>query len=260
MSSIPKRYVMGIMCFLGMFQMYFARLVSSNWIVHKGYINYGLDKKNPEILGIWRIIKNINIAILAMADAPEQNLQSDNMTSMSVEVNDVTCPENENYFSKANSSLSNLSKVFKMIFCHRHQNRCLLSTKTDWSVSAENKEFTMTNVQQMNLIGFYYHGYVPMHIISRQSLQINLDRPLSILLDRPHWAFLDCPLSNERPSTLLQGRPLTRPSTFLILESKLLNVHFHPDNNQFIYSHNAGTRHWTFLSDIWLEFIYVNLV
>ena len=28
MESIPKRYIMGIMCFLGMFQMYFARLVS----------------------------------------------------------------------------------------------------------------------------------------------------------------------------------------------------------------------------------------
>ena len=180
MSSIPKRYVMGIMCFLGMFQMYFARLVSSNSIVHKTRL------KNPEILGIWGIIQNINIAILAMADAPKQNLQSDNMTSMSVEVNDVTCPENENYFSKANSSPSNLSKVFKMIFCHRHRNRCLLSTKTDWSVSAENKEFTMTNVQQMNLIGFYYHGYVPMHIISRQSFQINLKRPLSVLLNRSH--------------------------------------------------------------------------
>ena len=28
------------------------------------------------------------------------------------------------------------------------------------------KEFTMSNIQQMNLIGFYYHGYVPLHIIS----------------------------------------------------------------------------------------------
>ena len=35
------------------------------------------------------------------------------------------------------------------------------------------KEFTMTNVQQLNLIGFYYHGYVSMHIISSQSFQIN---------------------------------------------------------------------------------------
>ena len=24
----------------------------------------------------------------------------------------------------------------------------------------------MTNIEQMNLIGFYYHGYVPLHIIS----------------------------------------------------------------------------------------------
>ena len=32
----------------------------------------------------------------------------------------------------------------------------------------------MSNVQQMNLIGFYYHGYVSLHIISRQSFQINL--------------------------------------------------------------------------------------
>ena len=38
------------------------------------------------------------------------------------------------------------------------------------------KEFTMTNVQQMNLIGFYYHGYVSMHIISSQSFQINFGR------------------------------------------------------------------------------------
>ena len=28
------------------------------------------------------------------------------------------------------------------------------------------KEFSMTNLQQMNLIGYYYHGYVPLHIVS----------------------------------------------------------------------------------------------
>ena len=52
-------------------------------------------------------IKNINIAILAMADAPEQSL---NLTS---EVDHTVCPENTNYFAK--SSPSNLRHVFKSI-------------------------------------------------------------------------------------------------------------------------------------------------
>ena len=55
-----------------------------------------------------------------MADPPQQLRRSVNMTSMSIEINDVTCPGNENYFSKANSSPSNHSQVFKMIFCHRN--------------------------------------------------------------------------------------------------------------------------------------------
>ena len=34
------------------------------------------------------------------------------------------------------------------------------------SETTEKKEFTMSNIDQMNLIAFYYHGYVPLHIIS----------------------------------------------------------------------------------------------
>ena len=30
----------------------------------------------------------------------------------------------------------------------------------------------MSNIQQMNLIGFYYHGYVPLHIVSSNGLTV----------------------------------------------------------------------------------------
>merc|ERR1712227_491 len=113
MGSIPKRYIMGMMCFLGMFQMYFSQL-------------------------------NINIAILAMADASKQNHNASLI--------DVTCPENVNYFSSGESSHPLLPV-----------NESMLSNE---SQIVEKKEFTMSNIQQMNLIGFYYHGYVSLHIVS----------------------------------------------------------------------------------------------
>ena len=116
-------------------------------------------------------IKNINIAILAMADAPQQSL---NLTS---EVDHTACPENTNYFAKP--SPSNLRQVFKSIqnFYRPMWPSKVFDSKTLSSRPAGlnvMKEFTMTNVQQMNLIGFYYHGYVSMHIISSQSFSVNL--------------------------------------------------------------------------------------
>ena len=58
----------------------------------------------------------------------------------------------------------------------RNATRFVLKTNSSTLASEdhETKEFEMSNVQQMNLIGFYYHGYVSLHIISRQSFQINL--------------------------------------------------------------------------------------
>ena len=62
---------------------------------------------------------------------------------------------------------SNLQKSLNSIFgCNQ------FDWKTNISKTVENsdiKEFTMSNVHQMNLIAFYYHGYVPLHVVSSQS-------------------------------------------------------------------------------------------
>merc|ERR1719447_819819 len=102
MKSIPKRYIMGLMCFLGMFQMYFARL-------------------------------NINIAILAMADAPKQ------IENHSLKDNDISCPENVNYFSSAELVRRDLLPV-----------NASIRLNSTIEIIAK-KEFTMSNIQQMNL-------------------------------------------------------------------------------------------------------------
>ena len=34
----------------------------------------------------------------------------------------------------------------------------------------------MSNIQQMNLIGFYYHGYVPLHIVSSNGFTVARSR------------------------------------------------------------------------------------
>ena len=53
-----------------------------------------------------------------------------------------------------------------------------LSILSNESQIIENKEFTMSNIQQMNLIGFYYHGYVSLHIVSSQG---SMELPQSLL-------------------------------------------------------------------------------
>ena len=157
MKSLPKRYIMGFMCAFGMFQMYFARLVSIS------------RPASPMIstVTIRKYFQNINIAILAMADAPNLNFNT------TMKDGDVSCPENENYFDDSVHSIStNLSLVFALMLSKRlfdWLRRESLNLKTNDSISNdrdERREFTMANVQQMNLIGFYYHGYVPLHIIS----------------------------------------------------------------------------------------------
>lgn len=47
-----------------------------------------------------------------------------------------------------------------------------INLKANISTQIIKKEFTMSNIQQMNLIGFYYHGYVPLHIVSSNGFTV----------------------------------------------------------------------------------------
>ena len=67
----------------------------------------------------------MTIAILEMAEAP-RSLKN---------VNASLCAENANLFKSSEFNTTNFLN--------------------------EPKEFAMTNLQQMNLIGYYYHGHVP---------------------------------------------------------------------------------------------------
>jgi len=45
-------------------------------------------------------------------------------------------------------------------FCAENSNLFKASEYNETSAVNEPKEFSMTNTQQMNLIGYYYHGHV----------------------------------------------------------------------------------------------------
>ena len=66
----------------------------------------------------------MTIAILEMAEAPKSVNK----------LNTSYCAENANLFKSSNYNVT--------------------------AVENESKEFSMTNLQQMNLIGYYYHGHV----------------------------------------------------------------------------------------------------
>ena len=70
----------------------------------------------------------MTIAILQMAEAPRSVKN----------VNTSFCVENANLFESSNFNETTLLNN-----------------------PSEKTEFSMTNLQQMNLIGYYYHGHVP---------------------------------------------------------------------------------------------------
>ena len=64
----------------------------------------------------------------------------------------------------------------------------------------------MSNIQQMNLIGFYYHGYVPLHIISSYGFTATSRPPQDVGV----LAVLDFQIPCFRPES-----PALNPSSLL---------------------------------------------